>query len=458
MSNLIERTLSRLNEQLDGRLSTCGDKRYSAVTQIWPKPVGRAPRAIAHCRSPQDVQLAIRAARDCHLPLSVRGGGHDWAGRALCDGLVVDLRGMRGVLIGPDDVAATSGGARAMDVAAEAEPRGLAPVSGSVGAVGMTGLTLGGGYGPLIGRFGLALDNMIAAEVVLADGRIVLAKHDSEEELFWALRGGGGNFGVVTTLWHRLHHVPSVRMGMLVYPFAEARAVLQRCVEITACASDALTVQVGLLVGPDGAPVVLVVPTWCGNADEGEARVAPFLKLGTLLAGHGETMSYGTLLTAFDPYLADGLRVFMDSCRLPALDSASIELAIQAMGDAGPGCAIFTHEFRGAASRIPEAATAFGLRRDHVLIELLAAFPDRSISHEEARYRQWTRAAREIFDAKAMPGGYPQFLAPCDWDRAGQSYGGNTRRLLTAKRLYDPDNIFRSAIPLPAGGSFQLSE
>jgi berberine-like enzyme len=218
-------------------------------------------------------------------------------------------------------------------------------------------------------------------------------------------------------------------------------------------------VQVGLLAGPDGVPVVLVVPTWCGNADEGEARVAPFLKLGTLLAGRGETMSYGTLLTAFDPYLADGLRVFMDSCRLPALDSESIDLAIQAIGDAaGPGCAIFTHEFRGAASRIPEAATAFGLRRDHVLIELLAAFPDRSISHEEARYRQWAKAAREIFDAKAMPGGYPQFLAPGDWNRAAQSYGGNARRLLTAKRHYDPDNIFRSGIPLPAGGSFELSE
>ena len=451
MSNLIERTLHRLSEQLEGRLSTSGDQRYAGAIQIWPKPTTGLPRAIAHCRSSEDVQLAVRAARDSHLTLSVRGGGHDWAGRALCDGLVIDLSGMRGVLIGPDNVAATSGGARAMDVAAEGDPRGLAPVSGSVGAVGMAGLTLGGGYGPLIGRFGLALDNMIAAEVVLADGRIVLAKHDSEEELFWALRGGGGNFGVVTTMWHRLHAVPSVRSGMLAYPFSEASAVLRRCADIAASAPDALTVQVGLVAGADGAPVVLVVPTWCGGPGEGEGRIAPFLKLGTLLAGAGETMSYGTLLRAFDPYLANGLQVFMDSCWLPALDGESIDLAVEAMGNAaGPGCAIFTHEFRGAASRIPEQATAFGLRLDHILIEILAAYPDRADKDEERRYRQWTRGTRATFAAMAFSGAYPHFLAPDDLERAGQSYGRNGARLIGAKRHYDPDNVFRSATPLPA--------
>jgi hypothetical protein len=456
MSNLVERTLLRLGEQLDNGLSIRGDERYAAATQIWPKPVGRAPRAIAHCRCPEDVQLAVRAARDCDLSLSVRGGGHDWAGRALCDGLVVDLSNMRGVLIGPDGVAAMSGGARAMDVAVEAAPRGLVPVSGSVGAVGMAGLTLGGGYGPLIGRFGLALDNLIAAEVVLADGRIVLAKHDREEELFWALRGGGGNFGVVTTMWHHLQYMPSVHSGTLVYPFSEAKAVLQRCADITASAPDELTVQVGLVVGGDGVPVVMIVPTWCGATAQGEAHVAPFLKLGTLLAGTVEMMSYCTLLTAFDPYLTDGLRVFMNSCWLPALDGESIDLAIQAMEGAGLGCAIFTHEFRGAASRIPEGATAFGLRRDHVLIDFLAAFPDRSDLLEEGRYRQWTRTAREVFDGKSLPGGYPNLLAPGDYERAERSYGGHALRLLAAKQHYDPDNVFRSAIPLPVASPRQL--
>ena len=153
------------------------------------------PRVVVHCRTPEDVQSAIRAARDCDLPLSVRGGGHDWAGRALCDGIVIDLSGMRDVIVDRDNRSARiSGGARASDVLTATDPLGVAAVAGAVGSVGMAGFTLGGGYGALIGRFGLALDNLLAAEVVLADGHIVTANHDKEEELFWALRGGGGNF------------------------------------------------------------------------------------------------------------------------------------------------------------------------------------------------------------------------------------------------------------------------
>src|SRR5262249_45478627 len=162
-------TLSLLGDQLPGRVSRPGDDRYAAATAIWAKPVGRTPRAVVHCRTPQDVQWAIRAARDCGLSLSVRGGGHDWAGRALCDGLVIDLSGMNDVVVGADKRSACiAGGARAADVLRVTDPLGLAAVTGSCSGVGMAGLTLGGGYGPLIGRFGLALDNLTAAEVVLA--------------------------------------------------------------------------------------------------------------------------------------------------------------------------------------------------------------------------------------------------------------------------------------------------
>jgi FAD/FMN-containing dehydrogenase len=160
MTDLIERTLNWLGQRLRGRLSMPGDDGYAAATAIWAKPVGRAPRAIAHCWTPEDVQLAIRAARNCDLPLSVRGGGHDWAGRALCDGIVADLSGMhRAVVNSQNRTVRISGGAPASDVVAVTDPVGLAVATGSVGAVGMTGLTLGGGYGPLIGGFGLALDD-----------------------------------------------------------------------------------------------------------------------------------------------------------------------------------------------------------------------------------------------------------------------------------------------------------
>jgi hypothetical protein len=243
----------------------------------------------------------------------------------------------------------------------------------------MAGLTLGGSYGPLIGRFGLALDNLLAAEVVLADGRIATAMPDREEELLWALRGGGGNFGVVTEMHVQPHHLPSVRSGMLVYPFAEAKAVLDGCAELSASAPDDLTVQVGCLAGPDGAPVVFAVPTWCGEPNDGEARIAPFLKLGTLLANSVQTTSYRTSLTAFDAHIVNGQRTFMETSWFPVLDGRAVDALINAMNTSlSPGCGAFTHEFKGAASRVPEQATAFGLRRDHVVVEILATLPDRS--------------------------------------------------------------------------------
>jgi len=162
-------------------------------------------------------------------------------------------------------------------------------------------------------------------------------------------------------------------------------------------------------------------------------------------------MPYGASLSVFDPYLANGQRTFMETCWLPTLDSGSIDVFIEAMAAAAsPGRAIFTHEFRGAAARVPAAATAFGLRRDHVLIEILVTFVNRSDKREEQRYRDWARATLQAFHAMALPGGYPNLLAGGDPDRATKSYGGNVERLIQAKRHYDPDNVFRSAIPLPA--------
>jgi FAD binding domain len=341
------------------------------------------PRAIVHCRNAEDIQAAIRAARERDLPLSVRGGGHDWAGRALCAGITLDLGEMRDVVLGSDHRTATiSGGACASDVTAITDPFGVAAVAGSAGVVGMTGLTLGGGYGPLIGRFGLALDNVLAAQIVLADGSIVSADPETNAELFWALRGGGGNFGVVTAMRHRLHDLPSVHSGLLVYPFSEARTVLEGCAALAASMPEELTVQLALVADPSGTLMVLVIPTWCGQPEQGEARIAPFLRLGTLLAGSIERKSYGALLTTFDAYIVNGLRAFMETCSIPTLDSASIDVFIRAMENAvSPGCAIVTHEFKGAASRVAADATAFGLRRDHVLVECSRPSPiDRTSS------------------------------------------------------------------------------
>jgi FAD binding domain/Berberine and berberine like len=460
MTDLIERTFLRLDQALSGRLSRPGDDRYAAATTTWVKSVGPKPRAVAHCRTAQDVQSAIRAARDCDLPLSVRGGGHDWAGRALCGGIVIDLTAMNDVTLSPDYRAARiSGGARASDVLAVTDPRGLAVVTGSCSSVGMTGLTLGGGYGSLTGCFGLALDNLLGAEVVLADGRIVTASLNNEQELFWALRGGGGNFGVVTSMRHRTHYLPSVHSGMLLFPFAEARAVLEGCVDIMATAPEELAIQLGLVGGPDGVPLAMVVPTWCGPPAQGEARLAPFLGLGTPVISTLVATSYGISLEKFDPFFASGQRVFMATCWLPTLDGQAIDVFIRAMATAAsPGCAIITHVFRGAASRVPVATTAFGLRRDHVLVEILASFTDRSEPRDEHWNRRWTQATLRAFDGIALPGGYPNLLAKDEVERAVKSYGVNAGRLIKAKQHYDPDNIFNSTIPLPTGRSVLAAE
>jgi hypothetical protein len=185
------------------------------------------------------------------------------------------------------------------------------------------------------------------------------------------LRGGGGNFGVVTAMRIRLHNLPNVLSGMLVYQFSEAKSVLEGCIDIAASMPDDLTVQLGFVTGPDGVPLVLVVPTWCGPPGQGDAQVAPLLRLGTVLDNSLDAIRYGASLAALDAYVVNGQRSLIETCWLPALDSRSIDVFIEAMETTvSPGCTVFTHEFRGAASRVAQEATAFGLRRHHLLVEI----------------------------------------------------------------------------------------
>ncbi len=447
---MIERILERLGRQLQGRISRPGEAGYAAATAIWAKPIGLMPRAVVHCENATDVQSAVRAAREMDVPLSVRGGGHDWAGRSLCSGIVIDLSRMKDVAIDPTNrTARIGGGTRATDLLAATDPQALTAVTGACGGVGMAGLTLGGGYGPLIGRFGLALDNMIEAEVVLSDGRIVTAGTGSEEELFWALRGGGGAFGVVTQMKCRLHELPGIRAGALLFAFAEAEAVLEGCAKAAASAPDELSVQVGIAIGPDGAPVIMILPVWCGSPEHGEAAVAQFYKLGTLLTGSIEAMPAGGHLALADPFVVYGQRVWMETCWLPSLGS-SVDAFLRAAATAiSPGCKIITHEFKGAASRVAADTTAFGLRRDHLLVEIIASCTADADRYVLQQHQQWAENALLGFDRLALPGGYPNLLGNGNPARAAKSYGDNAARLVRAKRQYDPDNVFHSAIPLP---------
>jgi FAD/FMN-containing dehydrogenase len=223
---------------------------------LWNGAVTHEASVVVACRTADDVRGALERARAEGLPVSVLGGGHDWAGRAVRPGgLVIDLLPMRAVEV-DDGVAEVGGGATAADLVAAAAPAGYAAATGAIGAVGVAGLTLGGGYGPLLGVAGLALDTMLGAEVVLADGSIVTTDAEHEPELFWALRGGGGNFGVVTSLRLRLQPYPTVLAGSVLFPFSQAAEVLAGFAELVAEAPDALTVSAGITSSPDGAPVV----------------------------------------------------------------------------------------------------------------------------------------------------------------------------------------------------------
>src|ERR1700753_1986948 len=268
--------------------------------EIWNGAVSVRPAAVRRCADPVQVSEAVQRARADGLPLSVRGGGHDWAGRAVRDGgLVIDLRGMRGVEVN-GDVATVGGGATSADVVAAAAATGRSAATGTAGAVGLAGLTLGGGYGPLCGVAGLAADNLLSAEVVLADGTVASPREASEPDLLWALRGGGGNFGVVTSMRVRLHPIANVSKGTIFFPFAQAPSVLAAFAELTADAPDELTIAAAVISTPDSAPVVLVSPVWCGDSGEGAYWVKRCADLGVPVMSAAERVGYGELLRRAD--------------------------------------------------------------------------------------------------------------------------------------------------------------
>ena len=441
-----------LRATMQGRVVLRGDGNYARTRQIWNRAVENQPALLAVCETSADVQAAVRAARRCNLPLSVRGGGHDWTGRALCsDGLVIDLTRMREVVIDPRSrVAIVSGGVIAKDVAAAAGAHGLVAALGNCGAVGMAGLTMVGGYGPLNGLYGLAADNLLGAEVVLADGRCVTIGPDNEPELFWAIRGGGGNFGVVTSLRVQLHERRHMIAGPIVYPLSDAEPVLRRYAAFAATMPDELGISVAMTSGPDGQPMLMFLPLWNGEKQRGERIISDFQALGTPRLAQVGPMTYGDMLALFDGWLdaADGCHWEFRTRSLPALTPGAIDVITKAVARrTSPYSMVNWHHFHGAATRTPAEKIAFGLRQEHFMLEIIAGWKRDGSSG--AAHRQW---AQDLWDALApfaLPGGYASFLAPRDREQAKDAYGSNGARLRSLKRRFDPDGVFASAIPLP---------
>jgi hypothetical protein len=444
-------TAKALAAELDERCPGCvlSGPDYDRSRRIWNGAVDHVPALIVRPHAPNDVRTAVQIAQRHGVPLSVRGGGHDWAGRSLRpDGLVIDLSAMNRVAVDSQTQLATlQGGATTGDVIKAAQVHRLSAATGTVGGVGMAGLTLGGGYGPLIGRYGLALDNLVSAEVVLADGRCVTATSSREPELYWALRGGGGNFGVVTSLSVQLHPVADVLAGLILYPWHQAAHVWAELNEILASAPDELTVQSGILCGPQGGPALFLSPVWCGDLAAGETAIQPLLRLGTPLSIQVEPMPYDAMLGLFDAHVVTGRHYTM---RTRTVASYTPEV-IAALLDAGAHqtsifSAVSIHHFHGAATRVTLEATAFGIRHPHYMIEVLAAWESEDAP---GRHLAWADGVATNLAPHSLPGGYPNLLGPTDDAQIAHAFGANTNRLRAAKNHFDPNGVF-SAIPLPA--------
>ncbi|MFI2713963.1 FAD-binding oxidoreductase [Micromonospora sp. NPDC018662] len=408
---------------------------YEAARTIWNGAVTSRPLAVLRCADTADVQTGVRTAREEGLALSVRGGGHDWAGRALADGgLTLDLSPMRQVSVDPATAVATvAGGATSADVAAAAQRAGLVAVTGTAGSVGMAGLTLGGGYGPLSGRFGLAADNLLSAEVVLADGTLVTADEEHDPELLWALRGGGGNFGVVTSMRIRLHAVPGILAGMIMFGFD----VLPALAESLLRGPDELTVQAGFITAPTGEPALFAAPTWCGDPEAGATVLQRLTELGEPLTAQVGPTTMTDQLAQIDAMFPAGRHVEIGTRTVTGLDREVQQVLLDAAdAKTSPLSAISLHSLHGVAARVPADATAFRNRTPHLMVETIAVWEPGDSAEEE--HRAWVRGT------DGLPGGYPNLLGPDDTERTAAAFGPNAERLLTAKKRYDPDLVFHA--------------
>ncbi len=333
-----------------------------------------------------------------------------------------------------------------LDVEIAAAAHGLAAAAGNVGSVGFAGLSLGGGYGPLSGRYGLAVDNIVGAQIVLADGRIVEADETHEPELFWAIRGGGGNFGVVTELRVRLHPVERLTVGILFFAWAEAEQLFPLLAGYMHDAPDALTTQLGVFTSPNGQPGLFALPVWSGDADEGRAEIDKFAGLGTSTYAQVTEMGYADLMAFYETMTPAGRHVAMRTRTVQDITPAVARALVQA-GDTlpTPMSGIPINQLRGPSTTVDVEKTAFGYRTPHFVVEIAAAWtPDLPGEHAA-----WARDVSAGLQPHSLPGGYVNIIGPDEQDQAEDAYGPNTDRLLNAKQAYDPANVF-SATSLPS--------
>jgi FAD/FMN-containing dehydrogenase len=437
-----------------GQLITAQDEGYDSARAIWNGAIDRHPRLIARCAGTPDVIAAVRFAREHDLDIAIRGGGHNVAGTAVCEGgIVIDLSAMRGVRVDPGGRTAwVQGGALWGDVDRETQAYGLATTGGIVSHTGVAGLTLGGGVGWLMRKHGLTVDNLLAADVVTADGARLRASADEHPDLFWALRGGGGNFGVVTAFEFRLHAIgPTILAGPIMWEAADAAEVLCHYRDFIRNAPDELGTVVRFGTAPPlpvipkqlhWRPVLMIGTCYAGPMADGERVLRPLRAFGNPLLDLAGPAPYVGWQSAIDATVAHGWHYYWKSTHLPDLGDDLVDLLVEhAFRGASPRSYVAMFHLNGAVSRTPESATAFGNRHASHSVTIDAVwqrgeqFGDRDIT--------W---AREFFAAlgRFRDGVYVNFLGADEHpDRIREAYGGPIYdRLVAVKRAYDPGNVF----------------
>ena len=435
--------IADLREKIRGPLLTPDAPGYDATRKVFNGMVNKRPALIARCASPSDVVVCVNFARDHDVLLSVRGGGHNFAGKAVCEGgLMLDLTLMKGITIDPARrVARAQAGLNLGEFDRETQKYGLATTLGVATTTGISGLTLGGGYGYLAGKYGLACDNLTRAEIVTADGKIQECSADQNPELFWGLRGAGANFGVVTELEYTLHPVHTVLGGPIFYPLGSD--VFHFYDEFSRNAPDELTLLGGVITGPNGEPAFATIACYCGDPAAGERLIRPLRTFGTPVADLIQQRPYVEMQSLFDPMNPPGRHYYNKAHNISKMDDAAIDTVFHHMGKAPtPNSGMLLQQLHGAATRVPESDTAFPHRYDHHVAWI---FPMSDDPADDARMIQWGRefwVAMKPFADRAV---YVNALE--DALEAGERpvrevYGANYERLRALKRKYDPSNLF----------------
>jgi FAD/FMN-containing dehydrogenase len=455
---------TELRSRFRGALLRPGEEGYEQARRIWNGAIDRRPALVARCAGADDVVEAVRFARDRELLVSVRGGGHAVAGHAVCDGgLMIDLSLMKAIGVDADArTARASGGVLWGELDRATQRFALAVTGGMISHTGIGGLTLGGGLGNLMRKLGLTVDNLRSVELVTADGERVDVSEETDAELFWGLRGGGGNFGVVTSFEYRLHPIgPMVLGGPMLWPLSDAPEVLRVLRDFSADAPDDLGIALFTRLAPPmpfipadqyGKPVVMLLVLWTGDPAEGQRVIAPLRRVGSPLAEVVRVTPYLALQSMGDMGAPHGNHYYWKSHRLPSLSDEVIDALVDAVGKiTSPFSQIGGWLIGGAASRVEPAATAVGEREVGVELNVMAAWLP---SDDGERHRAWVRQGWEALRPFSA-GVYANFLSDEDAAATQAAYGERLGRLRALKDRLDPTNFFRmnANIPPSDGGA-----